>query len=33
MRSRTFSDGAGITIDLILGDQQRIVVLRVLWSA
>jgi hypothetical protein len=32
MRSHTFSDGAGLAIYLILGDQQRVVVLRVLWS-
>jgi hypothetical protein len=33
MRSRTFSEGAGLAIYLILEDQQRVVVLRVLWAA
>jgi hypothetical protein len=33
MRSHTFSEGAGLAIYLILEDQQRVVVLRVLWAA
>jgi hypothetical protein len=33
MRSHTFSEGAGLAICLILEDQQRVVVLRVLWAA
>lgn len=31
MRSHTFGGGAGLAIYLILEDQQRVVVLRVLW--
>lgn len=32
MRTHTFGDGAGLAVYLILEDQQRVVVLRVLWS-